>query len=205
MSSKRAATRAKILSAARELIETGHYNVGLGEIGRRAGVSRQAVYLHFASRAELLTALTSWIEEEADLRGMLATVNSAPSGVDALARLLDASALFEPQIQQMVQATMRMQDDPTVAELSSERMRYRFAGMRQVVARIESDGRLVPGWDVDTATAFVWTLTAPSSFDLLVHEHGWSPRQWADSTYRLLCDAFVQPAPDPHPHGHPAT
>jgi AcrR family transcriptional regulator len=205
MSSKRVETRERILAAARELIEAGHYTVGLGEIGRRAGVSRQAVYLHFASRADLLTALTSWIEEEADLRGLLATVNSAPSGVDALARLLDASARFEPQIHRMVQATLRMQDDPTVATLNRERMRYRFAGMRQVVARIESDGRLAPGWDVDTATAFVWTLTAPSSFDLLVHGHGWSPPQWADSTYRLLCDAFVQAAPDPQPSDHSAT
>ena len=191
MSSSKSDTRERILRAARELIEGGQYAVGLGEIGRRAGVSRQAVYLHFRSRAELLSALTSWIEEEADLGALLAPVWTAPSGVDALARLLEASARFEPQIYRMVQACQRMQDDPVVAALGRDRMDRRFAGMRDVVARIDSDGRLAPGWDVETATAFVWALTAPSAFELLVHQRGWSPEKWAHATLALLRAAFV--------------
>src|SRR6266508_3207081 len=58
-------------------------------------------------------------------------------------------------------------------------MQRRFDGMRTVVARIAAEGRLAPGWDIDTATAFVWALTAPSTFHLLVGERGWSPRRWA--------------------------
>ena len=114
MSSKKSDTRRRLLAAARELIEGGQYSVGLGEIGRRAGVSRQAVYLHFASRAELLAALTSFIEQEADLGRLLAPVYAARSGVEALRHLIDAGAQFEPQIHAMVQASLRMQDDPTV-------------------------------------------------------------------------------------------
>ena len=169
--------------------------MGLGEIGRRAGVSRQAVYLHFASRVELLTALTSFIEEEADLDRLLAPVFTAASGVEALRHLIEAGAQFEPQIHAMVQATLRMQDDPTVVALSRLRMRSRFTAMRDVIARIESEGQLSTGWDVETATGFLWSLTAPSTFDLLVVQHGWSPRKWAESTFQLLSDAFVMPMP----------
>lgn len=184
-------TRRRLLVAARELIEAGNYSVGLGAIGRRAGVSRQAVYLHFASRAELLSALTGFIEDEGDLGRLLAPVHTAASGVDALRCLIEAGARFEPQIHAMVQASLRMQDDPTVAEVSRQRMQARFAAMRQVVARIAAEGRLSAGWDVETATGLLWSLTAPSAFDLLVVQHGWSPEHWAKATFQLLSDAFI--------------
>ena len=37
--------------------ELGYYGAGLGAVAKKAGVSRQAIYLHFPSKAELLTAL----------------------------------------------------------------------------------------------------------------------------------------------------
>ena len=138
-------------------------------------------------------ALTSFIEEEVHLDHLLAPVYAAASGVEALRHLIDAGAQFEPQIHAMVQAALQMQDDPTVIALSRQRMRTRFAAMRVVIARIEAKGRLSTGWDVETATAFLWSLTAPSTFDLLVVQHGWSPRKWAESTFQLLSDAFVMP------------
>ncbi|MDQ3663356.1 MAG: TetR/AcrR family transcriptional regulator, partial [Actinomycetota bacterium] len=51
-------TRARILEAARAMFEEfGYHDAGLGAVAKRAGVSRQAIYLHFPSKAELLTAL----------------------------------------------------------------------------------------------------------------------------------------------------
>jgi hypothetical protein len=68
----------------------------------------------------------------------------------------------------MVQAALRMLDDPIVVELNRQQMRTRFAAIRVVIARIEADGQLSTAWDVETATAFLWSLTALSTFDLLV-------------------------------------
>ena len=51
-------TRIQILEAARAMFEElGYYGAGLGAVAKKAGVSRQAIYLHFPSKAELLTAL----------------------------------------------------------------------------------------------------------------------------------------------------
>ena len=51
-------TRTQILEAARALFEElGYYGAGLEAVAKKAGVSRQAIYLHFPSKAELLTAL----------------------------------------------------------------------------------------------------------------------------------------------------
>ena len=51
-------TRTQILEAARAMFEErGYYGAGLEAVAKKAGVSRQAIYLHFPSKAELLTAL----------------------------------------------------------------------------------------------------------------------------------------------------
>ena len=55
-------TRDRILAAARTLLENRGFDVGMGEIARQAGISRQAVYLHFQSKADLLRQLTTWVE-----------------------------------------------------------------------------------------------------------------------------------------------
>ena len=37
--------------------ELGYYGAGLEAVAKKAGVSRQAIYLHFPYKAELLTGL----------------------------------------------------------------------------------------------------------------------------------------------------
>lgn len=193
MSSGSPATRHRLLVAARSLIEERGCGVGLGEIGRRAGVSRQAVYLHWASKADLLTDLVAWVEEQEDLGRLLEPVWSAETGETALERLIDAGAVFEPRIQALAGAMRRAVDlDPAIDALTRDRMTQRYEAMRGVVARIEGEGRLAPGWDLDTAAAFVWALTTPVVFDLLVDQRGWSAEQWAASTKKLLRDAIVR-------------
>lgn len=194
MSSKTSDTRQRILVAARSLIEERGYDVGLGEIGKRAGISRQAVYLHFSSKAQLLTELVTWVEQQADLGTLLAPVRAAKTGEEALRALIDAGAAFEPQIHTLARATEYARDyDPTINAIVADRMQSRFDGMRAVVVRIAAEDRLADGWDIDTAAAFVWALTAPATFHLLVVERGWTPQDWADHTYRLLHDALVRP------------
>ncbi len=206
MSSRAPDTRQRILTAARSLIEERGYDVGLGEIGKRAGISRQAVYLHFSSKAQLLTELVTWIEEQADLGSLLAPVWAAKTGEEALRALIDAGAAFEPQIHTLARVTEHARDhDPTINAIVADRMRRRFDGMRAVVARIAAEDRLADGWDIDTATAFVWALTAPPTFHLLVVEHGWTPRHWADHTYRLLRDALIRPDAPPRTSNAPAS
>jgi len=52
------AVREHGLEAARAIFEElGYYDAGLGAVAKKAGVLRQAIYLHFPSKAELLTAL----------------------------------------------------------------------------------------------------------------------------------------------------
>ncbi len=48
----------QILEAARAMFEElGYHGAGLAAVAKAAGVSRQAIYLHFPSKVDLLTAL----------------------------------------------------------------------------------------------------------------------------------------------------
>jgi AcrR family transcriptional regulator len=61
---RRRDTRARLLSAARELvIEGGFSRASVNEIGARAGMSRGAVGLHFGSKAGILPALLDDLAE----------------------------------------------------------------------------------------------------------------------------------------------
>ncbi len=73
MSSASADTRVRILeTTVRMLEESGGRGVRMGDIAGEAGVSRQAVYLHFASRADLLVAATRYLDEKLDVEGRIA-------------------------------------------------------------------------------------------------------------------------------------
>ena len=73
-------TRTRILNACHTLLvsDTGA-STRMSDIAKAAGLSRQAVYLHFKTRAELLIALTRHIDEVEDVTGRLAPSRAATS------------------------------------------------------------------------------------------------------------------------------
>lgn len=198
MSTRANKTRTSLLAAARALFEArGYYDVGLEEIGAVAGVSRQAVYLHFGSKPQLLAELFNWVEEQERLGDLLAPVFAASSGLEALLRLVDAHATFERRIAAIAAvAESARRTAPEMDALVTERMAIRHRAMREIMTRIRDEGRLRAGWTADDAAAFVWALLSPSAYRLLVTERGWSGRRWSTRMKQLLLDAFITDAPD---------
>jgi AcrR family transcriptional regulator len=98
------ATRAKLIAAARRLFaERGYAGVGTEEIVRAAGVTRGALYHHFAGKPQLLEAVYEQVEGE--LTQKIAT--GALSGSDPLEALRAGSEMFldaclEPEVQRIV-------------------------------------------------------------------------------------------------------
>src|SRR4028118_553661 len=87
-------TRTLILEAARTMFEElGYYGAGLGAIAKMADVSRQAIYLHFSSKAELLTALHLHIFDT-DVVPVVDRhpITDAMSGLDALDAMVAVDA-----------------------------------------------------------------------------------------------------------------
>ena len=81
--------------------ELGYYGAGLGAVATRAGVSRQAIYLHFPSKAELLTALHLHIFATDVLPAVARhPITDATSALDAL----DATIAVDVEVAQVAQA-----------------------------------------------------------------------------------------------------
>lgn len=195
MSSKRfqsGSTRHRIFTAARDLLEKHDYAVGLEQIAHAAGVSRQALYLHFGSKAALLVALVEWVDEQENLAELFAPVFAADSGVEALERAVQASGTYAPRIHRlaMVLESARKTDE-AAADAWNDRMSSRRGAFRIIVERIHAEGDLDPRWSVDEAIDLVWTAILPQTYDALVSESGWTTERWITATTQLLVGALT--------------
>src|SRR5919106_2564432 len=98
-STRTARTRAQILEAARQQLEEhGYHAVGLESVAAAAEVSRQSIYIHFRSKAELLLALVAHVDAQAGLPDLASAVDDAPSAVEALHRFVDLVARLTPRV-----------------------------------------------------------------------------------------------------------
>jgi AcrR family transcriptional regulator len=168
-------TRARILDAANALLlARGYHGVGLASVASEAGVSRQTVYDQFGSKPGLLRAMVARSEEVAGLPRLLERVRSETSGTAMLRAFLDAVVAVEPQVypsSRLVYAARL--DDPVAAELWEWRLRSRHEGMRRVMERLASDGRLRRGVSIEEATDVAWAIASPHQYEYLVIAQRW--------------------------------
>jgi AcrR family transcriptional regulator len=183
-------THDQILQAARDLLETrGYHGVGLEQIARAAKVSRQAVYLHFGSKAQLLLALVDWVDRKQAIERHFSPVHAEPDPARALERAVHLAATYAPGIHKLALVLeSARRSDPDAAEAWDDRMRQRRKYCRGLVTRLANAGRLESGWTVDTATDFVWTMISVETYDNVTAACGWSPARAA----KLLSHAVVR-------------
>ena len=181
------ATRERLLDAAwQEADDHGIDHLTLAAVGARAGVSRQAVYLHFGNRATLLVEMTARYDGTSGFRSRLvATRQLAPA--DGFRAMLGAWFDYLPTILRVgvaLEAAHLTGGDG--ADAYRDRMNDWWDGIRIAVQRLADSGQLAASWSVDIATDWVWTGVHPTTFHHLVTERGWaltmprrgSPRPW---------------------------
>lgn len=186
------APRDRILEATWNLVgRRGRADVTMKQIADAVGISRQAVYLHFPSRAALLLAAVRHFDEhhedrdagrkwldlepvealEAALRYWLGYL----PGVLAVATAIEAAALVGDE----------------GAEAWFDRMRHLRESQRPFVAKLAKNGLLADGWTTDTAADWVWARTQPSVWRHLVVERGWPPTRLIDRLVPSIISEIV--------------
>src|SRR5215211_1218633 len=114
-------TRTALLAATRALLEErGTESLTMAAVAERAGVSRRAVYLHFASRTELLTELFGYVSEQEGLTASLQPVWQAPDAAAALAEWAAHLARFHPRVLAVARAIQRVRRVDRSEEHTSE-------------------------------------------------------------------------------------
>jgi AcrR family transcriptional regulator len=120
-----ATTRDALITAARTLFgERGYADVGTEEVVRAAGVSRGALYHHFADKAELFAAAFESVEEMTNARIVAAVLAAGPD--DPIAAMRLGTAVFLDICTEPETAQIMLIDAPAVlgaqgwADISTE-------------------------------------------------------------------------------------
>ena len=169
--------------------------MSLGAVARAARVSRQALYLHFANRADLFLAVVRYADEQRGLPGAIARMERAASGVEALKELVAAQAAMNPSIWPLARLVDTVRRKDAAAERSwQDRMEHRLEGCRAIVGRLEREGSLRAGLAAEVAAELLWTLTSLRTWEDLVLTRGWTPQQYQARLTDVLLTALVRPA-----------
>lgn len=185
-------TRARILDAARELLEQHGLSITMAAVADAAGVSRQAVYKHVGSRGGLMVQLLDHVDRVLGLAELAAPVEAAASGREALAAMVGVHAVYHERIIGFArQADILRHTDPAVAAAWEDRMAGRREAHRAILRRIADEGDLAEGWDVESASLLFFTVTLPRTWDELVIERGWSIEEYRLRMTQMLIRAFV--------------
>lgn len=193
MSSKRQRTRLKILdSAIKLLVERGYHGVGMEAVARDAGVTRQALYLHFKSKSELLVAMAQHNDEKLNVPEFIRRGEESETALEALDSGVQAYGIIEPQIYEIASIIYSARRSDEAAEAAwQDRLAFRRVNVGRVMERLQNEGLLAEGWTVDEATDFAWALLSMHTYEHLVVERGWTIDQFVDRLRMMLGKVLV--------------
>lgn len=174
-----ARTRAAITHAARELFERqGFGGTTVAAIAARAGVSAQTVYGAFGSKAGVVRALVTQMEESAEAALWAERMAAETDPARLLAAFAQwTCAFFEASRPTFDLATEAMAE---LTDVMEEGDRRRRDGVMALVERIDARGGLRPGLGVQRAADQVWLLTGVHTFMGATQGCGWDADTYAE-------------------------
>src|SRR5918997_680341 len=177
MSSGESETRTRILEATRRLTEEHRgQGVRMRDVAEAAGVSRQAVYDHFGSRAKLLVETTHYVD-----------------GVRGLEAYVEFWGNYIPEVYGMAKALLVAREtDEAAAAAWDDRMSAVRESCRRTIEALHRDGMLAPEWSRDVAVDLMWTMLSIRNWEQLTTDCGWSTNQYVSRMQKLLKRTLVR-------------
>lgn len=178
MSSGDPETHRRILEETRRLMEERHgRGVRVEDIAAAAGVSRQAVYLHFGSRSGLLVATARYLDDVLGLNQRLQPFWGARTGIERLEQFVDFWASYIPDIYGLAKTLMSVRETDKAAKAAwDDRMGAVYQGCQMVVKHLADDGLLE--WPPKEAADFMFATLSIPTWENLTMERGWSRQQY---------------------------
>lgn len=185
-------TRSKILDAAWRLMEQNpNQLVRMSDIASEIGISRQAVYLHFSTRTELLIATSNYVDETKGLAQKLQQLKNLKTGKDLLESCVEIWGNYIPEIYGLAKALLAMKEvDQAAAMVWNQNMACLLDVCREIVETINKEGNLPKCWTKESASKMIWTTLSIHNWELLTIECGWSGKEYIKYTKMLLKRAF---------------
>jgi AcrR family transcriptional regulator len=179
--------QARILRAAWDLLVEDPLGTRMEDVARRAGVSRQAVYLHFSDRSALLVAVARHIDESLGLAEAIRPIQEAPNGLAMLDRMAEFLGEFLPRVNEvsLVLESTALTDEGARAAVA-DRFENRRGGCRMMATRLKAEGQLAKGLTIDTAVPLLMSLTSIACWRELTLVGGMSRQTYVKHLKRML-------------------
>ncbi|MEQ1763301.1 MAG: TetR/AcrR family transcriptional regulator [Pyrinomonadaceae bacterium] len=180
MSSTFFTTREKIIeTAANLLLESNGKGVRMADIARASGVSRQAVYLHFPSRGELMIAAVRHLDDVYGLAEEVKRFREAQTGIEVLETFIEFWGNYIPKVYGVAKALMAVRETDEAAAIAwRDRMESVRSGCRRTIETIEHECLLSPDWTVDEAVDLMWTTLSIENWERLTNDCRWTQQEY---------------------------
>jgi AcrR family transcriptional regulator len=194
MSSGDPKTRQRILDKTWRLMEKRRgQGVRIEDVAHATGVSRQAVYLHFKTRTDLLVATARYVDEVQGLEERLQGMNTAINGMKALEAYAEFWGNYIPKIYGPAKALLTMREtDDAAAAAWDDRMKDLREGCHKVINCLVRDQILAPEWSPEEAADALWAMSSIAVWENLTVECGWTTDEYVNFMKVALRRTFVK-------------
>ena len=194
MSSEEIDTKTRILEATWHLLEEHQgQGVKMGDIAKTAGISRQAVYLHYASRTDLMIATMNYVDEVKGLDERLNQFNSAKTGIELLVTCVEVWGNYIPEIYGMAKAMLMMRDtDEAMAAAWNNGMGCLREVCQTTIDTLERERKLAAEWSAKEAVDMLMTMISITHWEQLTVEYNWPQELYISRMKALLTRTFVK-------------
>ncbi len=154
-------------------------DVLMRDIAKAAGISRQAVYLHFASRTELIVATINYVDEVKGLNERLEQIKAAKTAVAVLEASVEVWGNYIPEIYGLAKAMLISRDtDEAMATAWGGSMGCLRDACQATIGALAQEGILAPEWSPKEAVDMFYTLLSVTNWEQLTIECGWSQAEY---------------------------
>ncbi len=187
-------TASRILQAALACLRANRGSgLTMAEVAAQAGVSRQAVYLHFTDRTALLVALVRHMEEASGRAAGLAAIAAAPSARSAVTAMVAQQAADNPGHWPLARVFDSLRHDDAVAATAwQDRQAGRLGACRAIAERFHEEDGLAPHLSLETAADLLWSLTSLAVWEELVVGRGWTAERYRSHVTFLAVGALTK-------------
>lgn len=188
-------TRSRVLELAWNLIATrGDAAISLVDLAREAGLSRQTLYLLFGSRAGLLLAMVEHMDLRSNAGARLAAARQAAGAPEQAFEAYVRTWLdYLPRVLPVARAlaAAATAGDAEARAAIDSRMAMLRAGFLQLTRALHQAGRLRAGWTPAAAADWLFATTHADTWQHLVVEAGWKPREATDRVVAALRETLL--------------
>lgn len=207
---RRVETERRLVASATVLfVERGYAATVLVDVAEHADIAPRTLYLHFATKADLLLrciglAIAGDAEPVALAeRPAMAEAMAAPT-LEARIRLMASltASLMERTGPLLDVAFQAAPSEPSIAEAAAAGRAASRGTLREFWHRIHDDGLLPPSTDLEWLTETATLVAHAETYLLIGKTTGWDSdtyRDWLETTWHRLATSSAAAAPDRAP------